>query len=313
MKSLLYLIPVLCLTMACGSGGASGGATAAAELATFEDSLCYAFGSLTANDLKERGVTLGSAAFGAAIKNEIDGASTMTEEAMFSTFTVFSKELQTSGGAFTEAAPTTVNIDTLSYAIGKNLGGQLKSGEVKVNIAAAINGLEDVYASTAEDSKLKIDKPASEQLMQVYTAQARERQMAANAAKVQPNIDEGKAFLAENGTKDGVKTTESGLQYKVLKAGKGAKPAPTDRVLVHYEGRLLNGEVFDSSYKRGEPIEFGLNQVIKGWTEGVGLMSPGAKYQLYIPYDLAYGMQGSPPKIGGGATLIFDVELLEVK
>ncbi|MFT5802938.1 MAG: FKBP-type peptidyl-prolyl cis-trans isomerase [Patescibacteria group bacterium] len=307
MKSLLYLIPVLCLTIACGSGGPSvgGGSTA---LTTFEDSLCYSFGSLTADDLKTRGVSLEPAAFGAGVEKELDGSSTMTEEEMFGTFAAFSKELQTAGGAFTEVTPTTINIDSLSYAIGKNLGAQLKTGEVKVNVAATINGLNDVYAST-----LKIDKVTAEKIMKTYTVQARQKEMDANAAKLKPNIEEGEAFLKENGTKEGVKTTESGLQYKVLTAGKGAKPAPTDRVLVHYEGRLLNGEVFDSSIERGEPIEFGLNQVIKGWTEGVSLMSPGAKYQLYIPYNLAYGMQGSPPKIGGGATLIFDVELLEVK
>lgn len=307
MKSLFYLIPVLCLTMACGSGGPSAGGGSAA-LSTFEDSLCYAFGSLTADDLKTRGVTLAAAAFGKGVETEMDGTSTMTEAAMFSTFSAFSKELQTAGGTFTEAAPTTVNIDSLSYAIGKNLGGQLKTGDVKVNVAATMNGLKDVYGG-----EVKIDKVTSEKIMKTYTDKARQKQMEENLAKVKPNIEEGEAFLKENGVKEGVKTTESGLQYKVLRPGKGSNPAPTDKVLVHYEGRLLNGEVFDSSYKRGEPIEFGLNQVIKGWTEGVGLMSPGAKYQLYIPHNLAYGMQGSPPNIGGGATLIFDVELLEVK
>lgn len=124
--------------------------------------------------------------------------------------------------------------------------------------------------------------------------------------------DEGKEFLAANGTKDGIKTTESGLQYKVLLEGTGKSPKATDRVTVHYEGSLIDGTVFDSSYKRGEPIDFGLNQVIRGWTEGLQLMKEGAKYKFFIPSDLAYGPQGSPGAIPPNATLIFKVELIRV-
>jgi len=125
-------------------------------------------------------------------------------------------------------------------------------------------------------------------------------------------VDEGKQFLKENGAKDGVKTTASGLQYKVLLEGAGKSPKATDRVTVHYEGALIDGTVFDSSYKRGEPIDFGLNQVIRGWTEGLQLMKEGAKYKFFIPSDLAYGPQGSPGAIPPNATLIFKVELIRV-
>jgi FKBP-type peptidyl-prolyl cis-trans isomerase len=129
----------------------------------------------------------------------------------------------------------------------------------------------------------------------------------------QTALEKGQQFLQENAKKDGVKTTASGLQYEVLTEGTGKTPKATDTVLVHYKGTLLNGTEFDSSYKRGEPIEFPLNQVIRGWTEGVQLMKEGSKYRFYIPSNLAYGPRGAGGVIGPDETLIFDVELLKVR
>jgi FKBP-type peptidyl-prolyl cis-trans isomerase FklB len=125
-------------------------------------------------------------------------------------------------------------------------------------------------------------------------------------------IAEGKVFLENNGKREGVVTTKSGLQYEVLTEGTGRNPKATDKVRCHYEGRLINGDVFDSSYKRNQPADFGLNQVIAGWTEGVQLMKEGAKYRFYIPYLLGYGEQGAGSSIPPYSTLIFDVELIKV-
>ncbi len=127
------------------------------------------------------------------------------------------------------------------------------------------------------------------------------------------NLNEGKAFLAENKKKAGVTTTSSGLQYEVLTQGNGPKPTASDSVKVHYEGTLINGTVFDSSYKRGQSISFPLNGVIRGWTEGVQLMNVGSKFRFYIPSDLAYGVRGAGRDIGPNSTLIFDVELLGIE
>ncbi len=138
---------------------------------------------------------------------------------------------------------------------------------------------------------------------------AREKEMTEMAGK---NLTEGEAFLAANKAKEGVKTLESGLQYKVLTPGEGKSPKATDKVTVHYRGTLLDGTEFDSSHKRGEPAVFQVDQVIPGWTEALKLMKPGAKWELYIPAKLAYGERGAGQKIAPNATLVFEVELLKV-
>ncbi len=135
----------------------------------------------------------------------------------------------------------------------------------------------------------------------------------ANAKSAEENKAEGAAFLAENTKKQGINTTTSGLQYEVLTLGEGGKPSSTDNVTVHYEGKTLDGKIFDSSYKRGTPASFPLNRVIAGWTEGVQLMPEGSKYRFFIPSDLAYGERGAGADIGPNAALIFDVELIAIQ
>ena len=149
--------------------------------------------------------------------------------------------------------------------------------------------------------------------MTTFSKELSEKQASASREAATKNAAGGEKFLADNKTKPGVKTTASGLQYKVLKEGSGPSPKETDTVVTNYRGTLIDGTEFDSSYKRNEPATFQVNRVIKGWTEALQLMKKGAKYQLFIPADLAYGPQGAGAEIGPNATLIFDVELVDIK
>ena len=171
----------------------------------------------------------------------------------------------------------------------------------EVNVDDFAQAIKDVFAS-----KTSLTDSEAQQAVQDFFQRKAEEQ--AGAAKA-----EGEAFLAENAKKEGVVSLPSGLQYQVLREGDGRKPAATDQVECHYEGTLINGQVFDSSYQRGQTATFGLNQVIAGWTEGLQLMQEGAKYRFFIPYHLAYGERGAGQSIPPFATLIFDVELVKVK
>lgn len=193
-------------------------------------------------------------------------------------------------------------MDKVSYALGMSIGHQLQQmNATDLNIDDFAQAITDVFNG---DAKLS-DAEAQAAVQDFFSRKAKEQAKAAKA--------EGENFLAENAKKEGVKTLPSGLQYKVLREGDGRKPSATDKVECHYEGTLINGEVFDSSYRRGETATFGLNQVIKGWTEGLQLMQEGAKYRFFIPYNLAYGEHGAGQSIPPYAALIFDVELIKVK
>lgn len=189
-----------------------------------------------------------------------------------------------------------------SYALGMTIGYQLKDlGAEDINLDDFKQAIADVFA----DAQPQVAPQEAQALVQSYLQQKSEEKSKALRA-------EGESFLAANAKRPDVVVLPSGLQYQVLKAGNGKKPKATDRVRCHYEGTLINGKVFDSSYKRGEPAVFGLNQVIAGWTEGVQLMQEGAKYRFFIPYNLAYGERGAGQSIPPYAALVFDVELLEV-
>lgn len=193
-------------------------------------------------------------------------------------------------------------MDKVSYALGMSIGHQLQQmNATDLNIDDFAQAITDVFNG---DAKLS-DAEAQAAVQDFFSRKAEEQAKAAKA--------EGENFLAENAKKEGVKTLPSGLQYKVLREGDGRRPSATDKVECHYEGTLINGEVFDSSYRRGETATFGLNQVIKGWTEGLQLMQEGAKYRFFIPYNLAYGEHGAGQSIPPYAALIFDVELIKVK
>lgn len=199
------------------------------------------------------------------------------------------------------------DLEKLSYSLGIILGERIRNDFGDLDPTFVLQGLTDA----ADPNAWKMDRPAINAAVQAAQQQAQLAQQAQMQAAADENLKAGEAYLAENAKAEGVKTTASGLQYKVVAEGAGTKPALTDQVSVHYEGRLISGEVFDSSIARGEPVTFPLNGVIPGWSEGVQLMSPGAKYQFTIPSALAYGPGGTGP-IPPNSVLIFDVELLSV-
>lgn len=193
-------------------------------------------------------------------------------------------------------------MDKISYALGLGIGQQLKSMNIEnFSVEDFAKSVSDVI----EGRKPAFSHQEAQAMLQDFF-QKKQKQEAQQA------IASGKAYLDENAKKAGVKVTKSGLQYEVLTEGSGKSPKATDTVRCHYEGRLLDGTVFDSSYRRGTPADFGLNQVIPGWTEGVQLMKEGAKFRFTIPYLLAYGEQGAGSSIPPFSTLIFDVELIKV-
>jgi FKBP-type peptidyl-prolyl cis-trans isomerase FklB len=202
-------------------------------------------------------------------------------------------------------------MDKVSYSIGLQIGFNLvkqqealKKQNVQVNTDALLGGVKDALANKPQMT--------ADQVRATLAAFEKDMTQKEQAAG-QKNAADGEKFLADNKKKEGVKTTSSGLQYKVVKEGNGPQPKDTDTVVANYRGTLINGTEFDSSYKRGQPATFPLNRVIKGWTEGLQLMKVGSKYQFFIPASLAYGEQQMGPDIGPNSTLIFDVELVGIQ
>lgn len=197
----------------------------------------------------------------------------------------------------------------LSYIVGENMARQLKGDGLELDTEVFILALNDVVAGNPSRLTDAEKRTTIDEVQKV----SQEKQRAMQAEQSVKNKTEGAAYLAENAKKEGVVTTDSGLQYKSLVAGNGSKPTRSDQVKVHYKGTLIDGTVFDSSYDRGEPIVFPVTGVIAGWVEGLQLMQVGSKFELVIPSNLAYGANGSGPVIGADATLIFEVELLGIE
>lgn len=197
--------------------------------------------------------------------------------------------------------------DSASYAIGVLVGANNKKqlegapGGKTMNIEA----MAQAFRSSSLGEEVKISEEDANALIQKFFMEENDRE-------AQENLEAGNKFLEENGKREGVTTTESGLQYEVLTEGTGEKPAATDQVRVHYHGTLIDGTVFDSSVDRGEPTVFGVNRVIPGWTEALELMPVGSKWKVYIPAELAYGERGAGANIGPNSALVFEVELLEI-
>lgn len=193
----------------------------------------------------------------------------------------------------------------LSYAMGIFFGQSITRQEMDIDVPAFMQAVEDML----KGSELKMTRNEMQQILTDFQKQEQEQR----DEQASGNKDAGIKYLEENKNKEGVVTTASGLQYKVVREGKGKKPGATSKVEVHYRGTLIDGTEFDSSYARGEPATFGVNQVIKGWQEALQLMPVGSKWQIYIPSDLAYGERGAGGSIGPNSTLVFDVELLDIK
>lgn len=198
--------------------------------------------------------------------------------------------------------------DKASYSIGVSIGKNLKDQKVEITTDILVKGLLDAYTGAKTQLTEKEMGDVLTQFQQEIMAKAQEEA----AKKGGENKTKGEKFLADNKNKPGVKSTPSGLQYSVITEGTGPKPTASSTVKVHYTGKLIDGTTFDSSVDRGEPVEFPLNGVIKGWTEGVQLMSKGSKYKFYIPAELAYGERGAGNAIGPNETLVFEVELLDI-
>lgn len=225
-------------------------------------------------------------------------------------FTMILSACNPKAGSSSSDVSLETKTDSISYSMGfKNGQFMQQRGMTDINLDKLVAGMR----AGLNEQEAQLSDAQMQQLIQEFRIKAQQQAQKMRIKEAKENLAEGKAFLAENKEKEGVQTTESGLQYKVLQEGSGVSPDSTDVVRVHYEGTLLDGTVFDSSYERGEPISFPLDQVISGWTEGVQLMQEGAKYKFWIPAGLAYGRNPRPGgPIGPNETLIFTVELLEV-
>jgi FKBP-type peptidyl-prolyl cis-trans isomerase FklB len=199
--------------------------------------------------------------------------------------------------------------DKASYAIGMSFGASLRQQPFLINFEALIGGLKD----SLDGKKTLLTEDEEKAVIATLQADMRKKQEEKMAQAGEGNLKQGQDFLAANKSKAGVVTLPSGLQYKILQAGTGPKPTPTDSVVCNYRGTLINGTEFDSSYKRGQPATFPVSGVIKGWTEALQLMPVGSKWQLFVPADLAYGARGAGANIGPNSTLIFEVELISIQ
>lgn len=293
---------------------ATGPAAAQAPLASERDKASYMVGMDVGRSVAPAAADLDLAALEKAIANAFAGGKPLLADAEAQKIgpalmqRVGARSGRPVPGLAPGAEPPAVDKVKVGYLIGADVGRNLQPLKDEVDLPLLMAGLRDTLAGGTP----RLAEAEADAVRKAFATRVQAKMQAKAAEEGRKNAADGAAFLAKNGKEPGVVTTASGLQYRVLRAGSGQRPMPTDKVRVHYQGALLDGSVFDSSYERNQPAEFGLDQVIKGWTEGVGLMPVGSKYRLWVPASIGYGERGSPPSIPPNSTLVFDVELMQV-
>lgn len=307
MKALMRSVAALFTVAAIAAGGAAS-AQDKQSLSTQREKESYMVGLDVGQSIAPVGPDLDMTAFERAIRNAFAGGKPLLDEA--ETKAVGSALMQRIAARNGQAGakPVEVAKDKVGLLVGSDVGRSLAPIKEELDLPLVLQAIRTTFAKgtplLSEAEAASVRQGLSMRLQSKLQAQA--------TAAADKNKSEGEAFLAKNKTVKGVFTTKSGLQYMVLRQGAGPRPKPGERVRVNYQGSLLDGTVFDSSYERGQPVEFGLAQVIPGWAEGVGMMPVGGKYRFWIPGELGYGAAGMPPDIGPNALLVFDVELLGV-
>ncbi len=285
-----------------------------AALTTDREKVSYMIGADVGRSISAVGPDLDFAAFERAIRNAFAGGKPLlSDEESRTVGTALMQRIGERAGKPAQGLapgtkPPAVAKDKVGQMVGADVGRSLTPIQDEIDMTVFLQAVRTLMAS----GKPLLSDAEMDQVRDAFSKRmdAREKTRLADAAR--KNAEAGSAFLAKNKTAKGVISTASGLQYMVLRQGSGARPRLTDKVRVHYQGQLLDGTIFDSSYQRGQPADFALGQVIAGWTEGLALMPVGAKYRLWVPASIAYGERGSPPSIGPNSALIFDVELLDV-
>lgn len=285
-----------------------------AALTTDREKISYMIGADVGRSISAVGPDLDVAAFERAIRNAFDGGKPLlSDEESRTVGTALMQRIgERSGkpapGLAPGSKPPAVAKDKVGYMVGADVGRSLASIQDQIDMAVFLQAVRTLMTS----AKPLLTDAEMDQLRDAFSKRMDAREKTRLVDLARKNAEAGTAFLAKNKTAKGVISTASGLQYMVLRQGNGARPRLTDQVRVHYQGQLLDGTIFDSSYQRGQPADFALGQVIAGWTEGLALMPVGAKYRFWIPASIAYGERGSPPNITPNSTLMFDVELLDV-
>jgi len=309
MNKTLIFLALIGLLASCNSNGFSSGSNA--ELATVEDSTYYAFGASVANNFPLKDVDLNADYFSKGltdVANESETMDLLGAEGYLRQLFMEAQQKTDSTGQLSSSLTT--DLDSASYAYGVYFAKNLADINMEVKTPQLSAGFADAIAGTSKLEDPVVKQQLEQQFSMLLQQKSMEAMQARIAAEAGPNKEEGQQFMATNKEKAGVIEHESGMQYEVLKSGdaNGESPSTSDQVTIHYEGRLLDGTVFDSSVERGEPVTFALAQLVRGWQIALPLMKPGDKWRIYLPSDLAYGDQGSPPRIPPGATGVFDIE-----